>query len=186
MKLTKILLCTALFLGAVGCVQVVEEPVKPGSQLAVSSVWDIPSRYPAGSTFALSPKYLKAVSLKEEVVREAYGIYSNAITTNLQRFGYRLAMPNDKVDFYVGFGAALAEDLSDKTISEKFGITPGLQEAPDLEKGSFLIYVEDGAMQQRVWRGAVQGFVQEGLEGNERIARAEHVVNIVLAQFYKQ
>ena len=89
------------------------------------------------------------------------------------------------VDFYVGFGVALSKDLSDKNISDKFGVTPGLSENALFEKGSFLIYVEDAKSNQRVWRGAVQGFVQENFNSAERKERTEAVVKMILLQFFK-
>ena len=79
----------------------------------------------------------------------------------------------------------LSKDLSDENISEKFGVTPGLSENAKLEKGSFLMYVEDANSKQRVWRGAVQGFVQENFSSAERKERTEDVVKMILAQFFK-
>jgi hypothetical protein len=35
---------------------------KSDSQLALSSVWDLSVKYPIGSTFTLSPKYVKDAS----------------------------------------------------------------------------------------------------------------------------
>lgn len=186
MKFANLCLLAGITLFTLGCVQVVQEQPARTTQLAVSSVWDMPGNYNKGSRFALSPKYLKEVSLKPEQVKNIYALYAEKITKSLQQHGYQLGSSNDVPDFYVGFGVALSDDLSDKTISEKFGITPGLQEKDELEKGSFLIYVEDAAMQERVWRGAVQGFVQMDLSEEERKTRVEHVVNVVLAQFYKQ
>lgn len=186
MKLASLCLLLGTALCLLGCVQVVEDPSMARSQLAVSSVWDMPGKYEEGSRFALSPKYLKAVSIKAEQVKNVYAIYADKITQSLQSKGYVLSKPNEIPDFYVGFGIALAEDLSDTTIGEKFGVTPGLQSKGDLDKGSFLIYVEDAIMHQRVWRGAVQGFVQLELNKEERKERSMYIVNLVLAQFYKQ
>ena len=165
-----------------GCV-VVEQPYNKASQLAVSSVWDIPTTYARQNTFALAPKYLDEVSLKPQEQQRAYQLYSDAISRNLVNNGYY--QTNGQANFYVGFGVALAQDLNDKTIGNKFGVTPGLQEAEGLEKGSFLIYVEDAVTQQRIWRGTVQGFVQEDYTQEERNKRIEKVVNMVLVQFYR-
>lgn len=186
MKLSQLCLVLAISLLSVSCVQVVNDGPIKSSQLAVSSVWDMPLKYKEGSLFALSPKYLDEVSLTPEQIKSAYARYGNAITASLKNKGYQLAMLSQAPDFYVGFGVALSEDLTDDTINEKFGITPGLIEKKNLEKGSFLIYIEDAITQQRIWRGAVQGFVQSDLSEQERKIRVEHVVDIALAQFYKQ
>lgn len=167
-----------------GCVQVQQEVALREDQLAVSSVRDLPINYPANSNFSLSPRYVKEASIKPEQVQKIYRLYAEKIAAGLQQQGYRLAEINQSADFYVGFGLALAEDLTDNTMSRKFGVSPGLQKVDELEKGSFLIYVEDAATDQRVWRGAVQGFVQEGISLAERNQRAEKVVNIVLSHFY--
>jgi len=167
------------------CVQVVQAPAAHGASLAVSSVWDTPTKYPKGSTFSLSPKYVDDTSLKPEQMEVIYQIYAKAIADTFSDHGYYLANNNHEADLYISFAIALSDDLSDKTISEKFGVTPGLQSKDTLQKGSFLMYVEDGSSRQRVWRGAVQGFVQEDYNLIERKQRVDKVVTMVLSQFFK-
>jgi hypothetical protein len=176
-------LFSLLFLSA--CVQVIKPSAKKASQLALSSVWDLPIKYPVGSTFSLSPKYIKDASLNSEEIDVIYQLYANAISKGFTQRGYRVVDNNTPVDFYVGFGLALSKDLSDKKISNKFGITPGLSKNTKLEKGSFLMYVEDADSNQRVWRGAVQGFVQENFSSAERTERTESIVEMILVQFFK-
>jgi hypothetical protein len=167
------------------CVQVVQAPVERGSALAVSSVWDIPTKYPAGSTFSLSPKYVEDVSLSPEQMKAIYQLYAKSIVEKFSEKEYHFTENNNVADFYIGFAIALSDDLSDKTISEKFGVTPGLQSKDALQKGSFLMYVEDGNSRLRVWRGAVQGFVQEDYNSAERKQRVDSIVMMVLSQFFK-
>ncbi len=167
------------------CVQVVQAPIERGAALAVSSVWDIPTKYPAGSTFSLSPKYIEDVSLTPEQMKAIYQLYAKSIVENFSEQKYHFT-ENNKADFYIGFAIALSDDLSDKTISEKFGVTPGLQSKDELQKGSFLMYVEDGNSHLRVWRGAVQGFVQEDYSSVERKQRVDTIVMMVLSQFFKR
>lgn len=167
------------------CVQVVKPAVDRSSALAVSSVWDIPTKYPAGSTFSLSPKYLENVSLKPEQIKAIYQLYAQAIIEQFSKKGYIFSENDHGVDFYIGFAVALSNDLSDKKISEKLGVTPGLQAKDEFRKGSFLMYVEDETSRQRVWRGAVQGFVHENYNSAERKQRVDVVVVMALSQFFK-
>jgi hypothetical protein len=46
-----------------------------------------------------------------------------------------------------------------------------------------LLYVEDANSNQSVWRGAVQGFVQEDFNSVERKERTEAIVKMILIQF---
>ena len=97
---------------------------------------------------------------------------------------FLLAKSGQTVDFYVGFGIALSEDLSDETINEKFGVSPGLPSDGENKKGSFLIYVDDAQTGQRVWRGTAQGFVQNDLTAEQRQERVSLVVNMLLSHYH--
>jgi len=183
-QLVKASLVMASLIGLSACVQVTEEVETKSSQVAVSSVRDLPLSYPVGSTFALSPKYLEHVSMKQQQIKDVYNIYTQAIVENLQSNGYQQAVDSKQADFLVGFGAALQADLEAENVNEKFGISPGLPSVENMRRGSFLIFVDDALSDQRVWRGAVQGFVVEGLDNEERKGRAQGIVNLVLTQFY--
>ena len=167
----------------ISCVQVPQEQTKKRSQLAISSVRDKPVYYNQGSQFSLAPKYVTETSLKPKQTQMIYQLYASAIVKNLKENGFdNINSPN--TDFYVGFGVALANDLSDKTINEGFGVTPGLPNDKGLEKASFLIYIEDAKTGEKVWRGAVQGFVHEGLSEQQRQQRAIDIVANVMKKFY--
>lgn len=168
-----------------GCVQVTPEIKQNSQQLAISSVRDALISYPLGSSFSLSPKYVKETSLKAEQTRAVYHMYSKAIVNDLTNNGYANDITKKQADFYVGFGIALSDDFSDEKISDKFGVTPGLPEASDLKKGSFLIYIEDAATGQRIWRGIAQGFAHTELTEKQRNQRAATVVSNVMKQFYQ-
>lgn len=177
------LVITALL---VGCVQVTQEYPVRSTPLAVSSARDLPIVYPAGSQFALAPKYLKKVSLKPDEVKAVYRLYSNEIVNNFQARGYVLTTSPKDADFLVGFGIALSEDLSDELIDEKFGVTPGLAEDGVHRKGSLLIYVNDAITANRVWRGTAQGFAQENVDIEERKTRISHIIETLLLQFHEK
>jgi len=177
-----ITLLASLFV--IGCVQVPQEQPQTKTKLAISSVRDIPVSYTQGSLFSLAPKYVKETSLKPQQTQAVYQLYADAIVSNLKANGFKNNSDSTAADFHVGFGIALANDLSDQTISEEFGVTPGLPSSEGLEKGSFLIYIEDASTGQKVWRGAVQGFVHDELNKDQREQRAADIVANVMKQFY--
>ena len=177
-----IVLLSSLFISA--CVTVPQDPQENKNQLAISSVRDIPISYPTGSQFSLAPKYVKETSLKTEQTQTIYKVYANAIVADLAEHNFTESLDAKKAKFYVGFGIALASDLSDNMINEKFGITPGLPSHDALKKGSFLIYIEDAQTGKRVWRGAAQGFAHENLDESQRKLRAAAIVKRVMNQFY--
>lgn len=177
-----ILLLSSFFMSA--CVTVPQEATVNKNQLAISSVRDIPISYASGSTFSLSPKYVKETSLKTEQTQEIYKLYSDAIIADLTERGFKESSDAKTAEFHVGFGLALASDLSDKKISEKFGITPGLPGNENFQKASFLIYIEDSQTGKKVWRGAAQGFAHEEFDKSDRQKRAEAIVKRVMTQFY--
>ncbi|AAZ24727.1 DUF4136 domain-containing protein [Colwellia psychrerythraea] len=179
-------LAVALFTSLIvsACVTVPQEKQVNKNQLAISSVRDIPISYSPGSLFSLAPKYVKETSLKPEQTQAAYELYANAIIADLKSHGFKNTDDASNSVFHVGFGIALASDLSDKTINDKFGITPGLPSNDELRKGSFLIYIEDVLTGKKVWRGAVQGFAHEDKSEIEREQRTAIIVSRVMKQFY--
>lgn len=172
---------SVLFIAA--CVQVPVEPEINENQLAVSSVWDVDSRYPAGNTFRLSPVFIEQSSIPVEEQRKVYNDLSKVIATELMQKGYVLTTGDS--DFVIEYAVALSSDISDKQLGDKFGVTPGLSSDDEHQKGNFLVGARDGKTHMRVWRGAVQGFVQTDLSNAQRDQRWESIVNMVLSQFYK-
>lgn len=179
-----IALFSSVFISA--CVTVPQEIKVNKNQLAISSVRDIPISYSYGSQFSLAPKYIEENSLKDEQIKAIYKIYADAIVSDLNAHGFKSIGDAKRPAFHVGFGIALASDLSDKTISDKFGIIPGLPNpnSETLKKGSFLIYIEDARTGKKVWRGAAQGFAHNGNNDVQREQRASMVINRVMKQFY--
>ncbi|WP_057830443.1 DUF4136 domain-containing protein [Colwellia sp. TT2012] len=177
-----IVLFSSLLVSA--CVTVPLEPQAKRNQLAISSVRDIPISYSPGSTFSLAPQYVKETSLKAEQTQAVYKLYADAIISDLMKHGFYNTRNAENTTFYVGFGVALASDLSDETINHEFGITPGLPGRDGLKKGSFLIYIEDARTGKKVWRGAVQGFVHEDSNEAQKIYRTAAIVSRVMKQFY--
>jgi hypothetical protein len=169
---------------AIGCVQVPPEQPKMRTKLAISSVRDIPVSYAQGSRFSLESKHAKETLLKPHQTQAVYQLYADAIITDLEEHAFKNQNDSSSVDFYVGFGVALAINLSEQTIIEKFGVTPGLPNSDVLEKGSFLIYIKDTRTGKIVWRGVAQGFVHKELNKEQRQQRTAEIVDRVMRQFY--
>lgn len=167
------------------CVQVQVKDHDRGNQLVVSSVRDMPVKFPQASLFSLSPKYVKEATFHEAKSQAAYQMYTNAIVADLQKHGFVNTASATQADFHVGFGIALSQDLSEDAINKTFGISPGLPEQESLKKGSFLVYIEDNKTGERVWRGIAQGFAHDEFTPAQRKQRAEQVVSIVMKQFYQ-
>jgi len=167
---------------ATGCVQTAEQLPTKNTQVAMSSVWDTPSKIPANSSFSLAPNFLDQIARHHPELKNIYHYYGQAISDSLAARGFQLT--TGEADFTVKFAIALADDLNDGMISKHFGVTPGLQESVESVKGSFLIAIESSLTKQRIWRGAVQGFVQNNYTDRQRVERAQMVTNMVLKQFY--
>jgi len=174
---------SCLFVSA--CVTVPQAPLVKKNQLAISSVRDIPISYSQGSQFSLAPKYVEETSLESSQTQAVYRLYADAIIVDLNEHGFKHTTDAKNSAFSVGFGVALAHDLSDKNINDKFGITPGLTTNDELKKGSFLIYITDTRTGKKVWRGAVQGFVHTDNNETQKEQRAAAIVSRVMKQFYE-
>lgn len=172
-----------------GCVQVTPVDESRSQQLAVSSVQDYPFEYKVGDRFNVVPRHAPQFEqfdvAKRRNLNTFYKLYEKAIIKELKSKGF-VHSSSPRTDFSVGYGLALGKDFTDEQLSEKFGVVPGLNEIDDLEKGSFIIYIEDSAMEKRVWRGAVQGFVQDGYSEEEQNERVTMVVNMILRQALTQ
>tara|TARA_B100000767_G_C19627799_1_gene476910 strand:- start:177 stop:734 length:558 start_codon:yes stop_codon:yes gene_type:complete len=180
----KVMIAVMTSMLLVGCVNEPPMPSLPNNQLAISSIKDKTITYQKNSLFALDPKHIKKTSLKPSETQAIYKRYADAIISDLTRNGFTYTKDFNNTTFHVGFGLALTTDLSDQTINEKFGLSPGLNNEQGLTKGSFLIYVEDARTGESVWRGVVQGFVHEDSKSVEKSQRAVVIVNKVLQQFY--
>lgn len=178
-----LLLFIAFILSA--CVQVPVKNESRVSNLAVTSVWDIPTKFASRTKYSISPHHLEKVSNKHGEIKSAYHRYADGIKKNLNSHSYQEVQDANAAVFHVSFILALSKDLDDQTISEKFGITPGLQESQGLDKGSVLVTITDANTGQRIWHGAIQGFVQQDATQEELERHRNYVINMLLAQFHK-
>lgn len=182
----KIILSFVIFLVSVsGCVAVNDGEKKAisNNKLAVSSVWDVLTTVPKGSSIQITPHYLEQVSKKHPKVIDAYHLFDTALKSSLEKQGYAIVQPN--AEYQLVFGVALADELNDNMISQHFGITPGLSADKDDEKGSFLVYIKNTQTGQRIWRATVQGIVRKEANSEQQISRTKQAVEMALLQFYK-
>lgn len=185
MTVSKWLVAIIVIVTLGGCVQVVEQqPEHSTVNLAISSVWDIPTAFPKNSKFYIHPRYLKKSSFYSGKQQEVYPYFQKAIEKSMREHGFVKAGKN--ADFVITFAVALESDLSDQEISKKFGVTPGLKTEKGTEKASLLIYIKNGETHESVWRGTVQGIVYKNTDDGQRQQRIMLVVNDVLSQFYKE
>ena len=119
------------------CVQVPVIKDTKVSNLAVTSVWDIPTKFPVGAKYSISPQHLKKVLNKKGEIKNAYQRYADAIKANFDEHGFQEATNADTAEFYVRFVLALSEDLDDKTISEKLVLHQGYRKAKSLIRAVF-------------------------------------------------
>jgi hypothetical protein len=167
------------------CVQV--EPGKQSAKenIAISSVRDSEKLFLQGSTFSIEQKHAKETSFTPEKMKEAYKLYQHTLLKNLESNGFVYKAGTTAVDFEVGFGLALSSDVSDESLSGKFGLTPGLAEQNDLNKASFIVFVRDPYSEKMIWRGAVQGFAHGQLSAAKRASRVQTIVNQVMTLYYQ-
>lgn len=168
------------------CVQVTNTPVvDKAAKVAISSVRDAATQFPQGSNFVIKTHYVDHASTPPAEQEALYTRFGSAISNNFSRHGYQQTADNAQAKFLVGYGVASSNDFSDEKMNEVFGVMPGLQENEGLQKGSFVVYVQDLSTGQRIWRGVAQGFAREHMSEQQRQERAQKTVDTVLAQFYK-
>ncbi|QOL26688.1 DUF4136 domain-containing protein [Thalassotalea sp. LPB0316] len=168
----------------VGCSQTTDVVQQTqANQLAISSVKDAPFYYPSGARFAIEPRFVTSELVSQAQQQALYQATSLYLEQALRERGFILVSAEQSPDFVVKFAVALAKDLSDESISEHFGLTPGLSNNEALNKASLLIAIDDASSGQRFWRGAAQGFAKEDASKAYRAERLKAVINKVLMQF---
>ena len=183
-KALLVLAFSAITLSA--CVQVTNtSAIDKSAKVAISTVRDAATQFPQGSAYVVKAHYVDHASTPAAQQDALYGRFVGAITNNLNRNGYVQTAERTNARFQVGYGVASSNDFSDEKMNEVFGVMPGLQSSGELQKGSFVIYVQDLKTGQQIWRGVAQGFARENLNTAQQQARAQKTVDTVLAQFYK-
>ena len=176
-------LCVLLVAVCSGCAQKNEPLIKMENQIAISSVRDYSTVYPKATKFKVVPRYVDSKTLPDEVQKSIYRQFQAQIENTLQAWGYELANNDEQEVFYIRFAIALSSDVNDELIGKHFGITPGLHQADNMEKGSLFMAIHDKESQLRIWRATAQGIVQNTTD-EERLERIKNVVSSVLRQFF--
>ncbi|WP_282111056.1 DUF4136 domain-containing protein [Shewanella algicola] len=97
--------------------------------------------------------------------------------------GYQLVSINDSPQMTVGFGMALATEMSDNDILAKVGLVPGLATKDanaQQHKGSVLVAFFNPNIQSPFWRVLAQGFTEPEQTIEEREARFDNLINMML------
>ena len=90
-------------------------------------------------------------------------------------------------DLLIGFTLALESSLSDREISDNYGIASGLPNNKDkeneYEKGTVIIDVADADTRSLIWRGALQAMVSPDISEEVRRERITRAVKILIDNF---
>lgn len=114
------------------------------------------------------------------------GMIKDAIKASLSAKGYQFIPSGQQSDFLVAFTVALESGASDKTLTIKYGITPGLRIQSDttgMEKGTIIIDIVQFGSKRSLWRGALQGLAHLELDDAIRRKRINAVVGDLLSKF---
>ncbi|UJF21105.1 DUF4136 domain-containing protein [Shewanella sp. OMA3-2] len=102
--------------------------------------------------------------------------------------GYQVVNYNDSPQMTIGFGMALASEMSDAEILAKAGLVPGLATQgvdSEHEKGSVLIALFNPLVEQPFWRVLAQGFTEPNNDMTQREARFDSLARIMLSSVPK-
>ncbi|QDE31779.1 MULTISPECIES: DUF4136 domain-containing protein [Shewanella] len=121
-----------------------------------------------------------ANKMDEDVLRKQLISSVNKLMANK---GYQLVSINDSPQMIVGFGMALESEMSDTEILAKVGLVPGLYTQDvngNYEKGSVLIAFFNPRVNLPFWRVLAQGFTEPDRILEEREARFDALITMML------
>ena len=187
--LTSSLIIVALILLVPAC-QTVDEPAKNSDAKRLAMVSHFDSTYTISAsknTFTWKPDSSLVLASERIDPDEFTPLIENAIVVALQNKGYKLERSEGNSDLLVAYAAGLETELSDKEITRRFGMIPGLQgkstNKDKYEKGTIIVDIFDKSTNRSVWRGVVQGFADLNMSKAERSKRLEKVMQQLLAEF---
>ena len=174
----------------IGACQTVEEPGQSSDKKRLAMVSHFDSRYTISAsknTFAWKPDS-SFVLANERIEPDAFKpLIENAIMMALKNKGYKANKSVGNADLLVSYAAGLETELSDKEITRRFGMIPGLQgnttNPEKYEKGTIIVDIFDKSTNKSVWRGVVQGFANLEMSQAERSKRLENIMHQLLAEF---
>jgi hypothetical protein len=131
------------------------------------------------SSFILANERIDADSYKR--------LLEDAIVVTLRNKGYTLSNDPAQAALLVSYAAGLETELSDREITRRFGMIPGLQgvtqDEDKYEKGTIIVDVFDKSANKSIWRGVVQGFADLELSPAERSQRLKQIMQQLMSEF---
>ncbi|WP_455201397.1 DUF4136 domain-containing protein [Kaarinaea lacus] len=183
------LVLTILLILITGC-QTTEAPEQSSDakRLAMVSYFDSGYTISASkNSFAWKPDSSFVLASERIDSGEFKPLIENAIKVTLKNKGYKFGDNYENSDLLVSYAAGLETELSDKEVTRRFGMIPGLQgnaaNMDKYEKGTIIVDIFDKSTNKSVWRGVIQGFADLKLSRAERSKRLESVMQQLLAEF---
>jgi hypothetical protein len=164
-----------------GCVTT-EVPQQP--DYAVAVVRNPSARIPPGGSFSLVRGPFGAAEDTNLDLRQVDGMLRSAIRDAMAELGYAPGFGGGG-DLLVGYAVVLDRGFDDTAMNLTYGLspgwTPGGLQAGEYERGMIVIDVMRGGSRRSLWRGAIQGEVDETLSPARRRERIEGAVRRLLA-----
>lgn len=166
-----------------------QQQQKASQRMTVVSSGKAADVLPAFTTFTWNDGYSRVLSaLNDNNEADVENYIKNEITDYLKTKGYVYQSDPRQADVVIGFLFALENDAADAAIQEKFGLLPGLNkeamEGTRYAKGSFLLAVLDGNINQVYWRSAMQGFVDLEKDKNDpKSDRMQAILQLMMGGF---
>lgn len=163
----------------------VKSPYQSQQMVAMSSIHDQPIALSTNAKFSIDPLISEIRPQKfYENQEHAYEVIQSIVKQDLEQQGFKYTHATmDEPEFYFGFLLVSDEIISDEEYNRIFRINPGLKSNKEHPKGTLLIYILNKES-EFVWRGALQGFMDESQKESVRQQRAQSLVNKLMAQFY--
>lgn len=187
--LTRSLVLTVLTL-MIGACQTVEESEQGSDTKRLAMVSHFDSTYTISAsknTFTWKPDGSFLLASERINTDEFKPLLENAIMMALKNKGYKFDNSVDDSDLLVSYAAGLETELSDKEVTRRFGMIPGLPgntaSQEKFEKGTIIVDIFDKTTNKSVWRGVVQGFANLKLSRAERGKRLERIMRQLLGEF---
>ncbi len=170
------LYATLILLVTLSACVTVAEPTRANNKFVISSNFEKDIKLDENSTFALAPLQMNRSDALHPLV-------TNAIEQYLKNSSLRQIHNGQQPTFYISYVLKSEKDLSDKALTENFGINPGLPAMAELKKGTLMILISDGKTKQHLWKGAAQGFAIDGLSDEDKKLRMQRIVTATFRQF---
>jgi len=150
-------------------------------QISVTAIDGPGSPLPSSGTWSWMPG--SGVSLHNPDVDSGFveAVIRDAIEAELEKRGWNRGSSGSS-DMFVGYVAALSEEMSDVDLVRRFGLSPGLSSAGVRHgKGSLVILVSRPGNSALAWRGVAQALADLELSDETREQRVRGAVNVLVS-----